>query len=99
MYSLASNNLTAVTETGCVEAREVEGESKEVGDTVIYQGREMVVSRGVDGDGDLKMTNMPDISGITMLAAILSQTNITNLKCAAVLNPDNNSVCCLVSAP
>ena len=98
MYSLASNNLTAVTETGCVEAREVEGESKEVGDTVIYQGREMVVSRGVDSCGDLKI-NMPDISGITMLAAILTQTNITDLKCAAVLNPDNNSVCFLVSAP
>ena len=43
--SVSNNNL--VTETNYVKATEVEGESKEVGAKVIYQGREMIVSTGV----------------------------------------------------
>ena len=53
--SLAANKLG---ETGFVQASEVQGDSKEVGATVMYQGREMVVSKGVDRDGDLKMIDM-----------------------------------------
>ena len=38
LFSLQSNNLAS--ETDYVKATEVEGESKEVGAKVIYQGRE-----------------------------------------------------------
>ena len=44
--NLSDNNLGG--ETDYIKASEVEGESKEVGAKVIYQGREMVVSKGVD---------------------------------------------------
>ena len=50
--NLQSNNIGGGT--GWIKASEVEGESKEVGAKVIYQGREMVVSKGVDSDGDLE---------------------------------------------
>ncbi|EOD35777.1 hypothetical protein EMIHUDRAFT_467364 [Emiliania huxleyi CCMP1516] len=49
--------------TGWIKASEVEGESKEVGAKVIYQGREMVVSTGVtrdsedEEDGKLKLVD------------------------------------------
>ena len=54
--SLARNGLG----TGYVKASKVKGDSKEVGATVVYQGREMVVSKGIDTDGDLKMIDMND---------------------------------------
>ena len=57
-----------VSETGYVKASEVEGDSKEVGAKVIYQGREMVVSKGINSDGKLKMR---DFSGITAIADAL----------------------------
>jgi hypothetical protein len=46
--------------TGYVKASEVQGDSKEVGAKVVYQGREVVVSKGVDGDGEMKMVDMDD---------------------------------------
>ena len=55
--SLAGNGLG---ETGRVKASDVQGDSKEVGATVAYQGRKMVVSKGVDRDGQLKMVDMND---------------------------------------
>ena len=44
-----------------MKATEVQGASKKVGAKVVYQGREMIVSKGVDSDGDLKML---DLSGV-----------------------------------
>ena len=64
--------------TGYVKASEVEGDSEEEGAKVRYQGREMVVSQGVEDDGELKMI---DISGITALADTLkTNTTLQNLK-------------------
>ena len=63
-----------------MKATEVQGASKEVGAKVVYQGREMTVSR-VYSDGDLKMV---DLSGITALAdALKTNAALTSLKCAA----------------
>ena len=76
MDSLASNNL--VGETDYIKESEVQGDSKEVGAKVIYQGREMVVSQGVDSDGDLKMI---DPSGLAALAESLKMNkSLTSLK-------------------
>ena len=76
LRSIASNNL--VQETGYVKASEVEGESKEVGAKVMYQGREMTVSKGVDRDGDLKMI---DLSGVFAFAEMIkSNTVLRDLK-------------------
>ena len=68
-------------ETGYVKASEVQGESKEVGAKVIYQGREMTVSKAPDDDGDIKMV---DLSGVLALAASLPECkSLTSLKYAA----------------
>ena len=76
MCSIASNGLCG--ETDYVKASEVEGDSKEEGAKVMYQGREMVVSKGVDDDGELRMI---DTSGITALADTLkTNTTLQNLK-------------------
>ena len=76
MYSLTNNELGG--QTDYVKASEVEGASKEVGAKVMYQGREMVVSKGVNNDGELKMC---DFSGITALADTLkTNTTLQNLK-------------------
>ena len=75
--NLASNKLGG-DETGYVKASEVEGVSKEVGAKVIYQGREMTVSKGVDSDGDMKMV---DLSGVFALAEMIkSNTVLRDLK-------------------
>ena len=75
-FSLESNNLTS--ETDYVKATEVQGESKEVGAKVIYQGREMTVSKGIDRDGDLKMA---DFSGVVAFAEMLkSNSTLTDVK-------------------
>ena len=64
-----------------MKATEVQGASKEVGAKVVYQGREMIVSKGVDRDGDLKMV---DLSGVIALAdALKANAALTSLKCAA----------------
>ena len=64
--NLSSNNLAG--ETGYIKATEDEGNSKEVGATVMYQGREMTVSKGIDRDGELKLA---DYSGVHALAGAL----------------------------
>jgi len=61
--NLASNHLAG--ETGYVKATKVQGSSFHVGDKVLYEGREMVVSMGKDSDGDIKMI---DMSGVKALA-------------------------------
>ena len=64
-----------------MKAIEVQGASKKVGSKVVYQGREMTVSVGVDSDGELKMV---DLSGITALAdALKTNAALTSLECAA----------------
>ena len=64
-----------------MKATEVQGASKEVGAKVMYQGREMTVSKGVDSDDDLKMS---DPSGITACAdALKANAALTSLKCVA----------------
>ena len=78
-HSLANNNL--VSETNYVKASKVQGGSKEVGAKVIYQGREMTVSQGVDNDGELFMT---DFSGVVAIAeALQSNSLLTDIKCVA----------------
>ena len=52
-----------------MDASEVQGDSKEVGATVAYQGREMVVSKGVDSDGELKMVDMNDATIVQLKQA------------------------------
>ena len=79
--NLSSSNLAG--ETNYIKAREVQGESKEVGAKVIYQGRVMTVSTGVDSDGDLKLT---DFSGVLALSealkvnAVLTECNVRGNK-------------------
>jgi DNA uptake protein ComE-like DNA-binding protein len=53
----------------CAEASEVEGDSKEVDATVAYEGREMVVSKGFDRNGALKMINMNDATIVQLKQA------------------------------
>ena len=80
MCSIADNNLGG--ETDYVKASEVEGDSKVKGAKVMYQGREMVVSKNVDDDGDLKMI---DLSGMIALAdALKTNSTLTSLKCACL---------------
>ena len=58
----------------------MEGSSFEVGAKVVYEGREMTVSKAPDSDGDIKMV---ELSGILALAASLPECkSLTLLKCA-----------------
>ena len=67
--NLSSNNLCPVTEeTGYIKASQVQGSSFNEGDKVVYQGKEMIVSKAKDRDGDIKMTNLPDMTGLNALA-------------------------------
>ncbi|EOD35793.1 hypothetical protein EMIHUDRAFT_227352 [Emiliania huxleyi CCMP1516] len=68
---LSGNNIGG--ETDYIKASEVEGESKEVGAKVVYQGREMVVSEGVDSDGELKLA---DRTGILAIAKALEVNGV-----------------------
>jgi hypothetical protein len=78
-HSLADNAL--VSQTGYIKASKVEGASKEAGAKVMYQGREMVVSKGINRDGEMKMW---DFSGIAALAEGLKQNcSLTSIKWAA----------------
>jgi NLR family CARD domain-containing protein 3 len=75
-HSLADNAL--VSQTGYIKASKVEGASKEAGAKVMYQGREMVVSKGINRDGEMKMW---DFSGIAALAEGLKQNcSLTSIK-------------------
>lgn len=78
---LSTNNLAA--ETGYIEATEVEGDSKEVGAQVMYQGREMTVIKGIDSDGELKLA---DFSGVYALANALKFNAVLN-KLVLYSNP------------
>ena len=72
--NLASNNLAG--ETDWVPPAKVQGE-KQVGATVIYEGREMMISQ-IYSDGDVKMV---DLTGVKALAAAVSVSAVlTNLE-------------------
>ena len=64
-------------ETGYVKASEVQGDSEEVGATVTYQGREMVVSKGVDRKGELKMMDMNDATIVQLKQAAHAGLTLT----------------------
>ena len=70
---LSGNNIGGGT--GWIKASEVEGESKEVGSKVIYQGREMVVSVGVDSDGELKLVDVVQ-TGVLAIAKALEVNGV-----------------------
>ena len=80
LHSLDDNELIpADKETDYVKASEVQGESKEVGSKVFYNGREMVVS--VDIGEDLKMKTIADASGIEALAeGLKGNSTLTSLS-------------------
>ena len=44
-----------------VKADLVQGTSFEVGDKVTYKGCEMIVSKGKDSDGEIKMINLSGV--------------------------------------
>ena len=64
-------------ETKWVNSSRVQGDSKEVGATVAYQGREMVVSKGVDRDGELKMVDMNDATIVQLKQAAHAGLTLT----------------------
>ena len=68
---LSSNDLAGGTETGNVKASKVQGSSFNVGDRVIYEGKDMIVSEGKDSDGDIKMKTLHDMAGIMAIADAL----------------------------
>ena len=69
--NLSSNNLAG--ETGYVKADRVQGTSFEVGDKVTYEGREMIVSKGKDRDGDIRMIDGGQ-SGVKAIAEAIRVT-------------------------
>jgi Ran GTPase-activating protein (RanGAP) involved in mRNA processing and transport len=83
---LSSNNL-GDGETGYVKATKVQGDSFNKGDKVMYQGREMIISKGKDSDGEIKMKPVTqDLSGIKAVAdALRVNASLTDLSVA-----DNN---------
>jgi Leucine-rich repeat (LRR) protein len=66
--NLSSNTFCSVTATAFVKASQVQGSSFNEGDKVVYQGKEMIVSRAKDRDGRIGMTDLPDMSGLNALA-------------------------------
>jgi hypothetical protein len=76
--NLSSNNLAG--ETGYVKADRVQGTSFEVGDKVTYEGREMIVSKGKDRDGDIRMIDGGQ-SGVKAIAeAIRVTASLTSIN-------------------
>ena len=79
--NFSSNKLMGdVTETGYVKASEVQGSSFNVGDKVIYEGKEMVVSKAKDRDGDIiKMKTLPDMAGINAIADAIVRGSLSKV--------------------
>ena len=73
--NLATNNLIGET-SYYIKASTVQGKSFNVGDKVTYQGREMIVSRGKDSDGDIKMKPLEWSSGIAAIADALRVNSV-----------------------
>ena len=71
VVNLSFNNL-GDGETGYVKATEVQGSTSfSVGDKVTYQGREMIVSKGRDSDGEIKMKPVDSLLAIEAIANAL----------------------------
>ena len=71
-----------MAETGYVHKSKVQGESFEIGANVMYEGRQMTVSKAPDRDGDIRMNN---ISAVFALCDALPQMKaLMDLKCAAM---------------
>ena len=80
--NLASNSLG---ETGYVKVSNVQGSSFNKGDKVIYQGCELVISKGKDSDGEIKMF---DLSGVKALADSLAVNgSLTSVRVRLNSNP------------
>ena len=84
---LPGNNIGG---TDYIEASEVEGESKEVGAKVVYQGREMVVIKCVDYahfDNELKLsdvTYIPAIADALKVNWVLTDLDLSDNKISDV---------------
>ena len=90
---MAGNSLvgTGDKEIGYVNKSNVEGESFEIGATVVYEGREMTVSRAPDSDGDIKMKTLADLSGFLAFCGALPQIKqLKELKCGLSRFPPNH---------
>jgi len=77
---LSANNLTS--ETVYIKATEVQGDSFNEGDKVIYQGREMIISAGKKKDEDLyiRMRPLDWLLGIEAIAnALRINSSLTSL--------------------
>ena len=84
--NLAHNNLAG--KTGYVKASEVQGSSFEVGNKVIYQGREMLLSQGKDRAGEIKMKPLDWQSGINAIAdALRVSASLTKVISSALAAP------------
>ena len=68
--NLAENNLI-LDDIGFVRAAEVQGASLNVGDKVIYEGSEMIVSQGTDSYGHIKIRPVDWLLGIHAIAKAL----------------------------
>jgi hypothetical protein len=69
--NLQKNNLTTTTSTGFVNASKLGGRRYHVGDTVLIDGLQMIVSTAPDRDNDVKLRSMPVRAGIDALTAAL----------------------------
>ena len=77
--NLAQINLSG--EIGYVAVSQVQGTSFNVGDEVIYEGRKMIVSKGKDSDGEIKMKPVDWAQGINAIAdALRVNGSLTNLS-------------------
>ena len=63
--------MSGGVETDYVKQSKVQGESFEIGAKVIYEGKEMIVSKAPDSDGDIKMKSIIDLSGVLAIAEVL----------------------------
>ena len=78
---LSSNNLGG--ETDYIKASKVQGKSFNIGDEVIYEGRKMIVSKGKDRDGDIKMKPVDWVQGINAIAdALRVNASLTKISLA-----------------
>ena len=77
---MAGNSLVGDggSETSYVNKSKVQGESFEVGAKVMYNGRQMTVSKAPDRDGDIKMINIAAV--FALCKALPLMANLSDLK-------------------
>ena len=74
--ALKSITFGCETESGYIKKDKTEGASFNVGNTVIYQGRECTVSKEADSDGNLRVRYPPANLTVDMMEADLSQVKL-----------------------